>query len=346
MKKILLLLLVCIPLLGYSQTKFRSGVFLHHSTGDNIWGPNGSATSIPIQITGYNTSHGLSGENLVTMDQLWWPTGDNNEWEYWHRIFENKALSTADIRDIISGNKIVVIKSCFPSSGMDSWGHASDSLTPTLKSVYNYKWHWRHIVKAMKKFPDNFFVIWTNAPMTSGQSDANSAALSKLFCTWAKDTLAKGLDPVFGEFPKNVFVFDYFKKLTDNNGYLLNMYAVDPGDSHPNAAATALIAPQFVNEIFNASISYESFYSGVEDNNIDGLSIYPVPALDIFTIKSDNILTDIAVYNMQGIQLINRKVSGNNIEVDMSKFDQGLYMVVVRNNSYKESKKLIMKLGH
>jgi hypothetical protein len=38
---------------------------------------------------------------------------------------------------------------------------------------------------------------------------------------------------------------------------MLPMYAASPGDSHPNAAATQLVAPQFVEEIFDAAIAYE-----------------------------------------------------------------------------------------
>ena len=79
---------------------------------------------------------------------------------------------------------------------------------------------------------------------------------SKQFCKWAKDTLANGLDPVFGAFPNNVYVFDFFSKLTDANGYMLLQYANDPNVTpHPNAAATELVARQLVNEVFDHSIA-------------------------------------------------------------------------------------------
>jgi hypothetical protein len=136
-------------------------------------------------------------------------------------------------------------------------GQPSDTLTYTIKSMYNYKWHWRHIVNAMAQHPENFFVIWTNAPLNVANTNANAALLAKRFCTWAKDTLAQGLDPIMGTFPPNIYVFNYFAKLTDANGYQMPQYAVSSNDNHPNAAATALVAPQFVNEIFDAAIAYE-----------------------------------------------------------------------------------------
>jgi hypothetical protein len=41
MKRIILLAVIILPFLSSAQTLFRSGVFLTHSTGQNIWGPNG-----------------------------------------------------------------------------------------------------------------------------------------------------------------------------------------------------------------------------------------------------------------------------------------------------------------
>jgi hypothetical protein len=235
---------------------FRSGIFLHHSTGGNIWGPNGSSTSVPAEMATYNNSHGYTGSYAVTMNEEWWSPGDN-EWATQHQFFEDPNPMTG-IGYYLPGNKIIVIKSCFPSSSMSGIGQPSDTLNPYSKTIYNYKWHWRHIVQAMASHPGNFFAIWTNAPLEPYSTNASEALLSKQFCVWAKDTLATGLDPVFGAFPPNVYVFDFFRKLTGPNGMMLSSYAVGPGDSHPNATATQLVAPQFVQEIFNASIGYEA----------------------------------------------------------------------------------------
>ncbi|KAF0197374.1 MAG: hypothetical protein FD166_2016 [Bacteroidetes bacterium] len=256
-RRIYLVLLFIVPLVCFSQTLFRSGKFLHHSTGQNIWGPNGSSTSIPLQIQIYNANHGYTGTNAVSMVEQQWPLHPwQNEWERWHRIFDNQDPQ-ANILPVMAANKIVVIKSCFPSSEMTGQGQPSDTLTPTVKSVYNYKWHWRNIVSVMNQHPGNFFVIWTNAPHLAVNTNPTAAMLSKKFTAWAKDTLAQGLDPEMGAFPQNVYVFHYFAKLSDANGYELPQYGISSSDSHPNALATALVDPQFVNEIFDAAIAYE-----------------------------------------------------------------------------------------
>ena len=237
-------------------TIYRNGIFFHHSTGYNIWGPNGSNTSIPGQITAYNTSHNLTGNSAFSITELWWPDNpnDNNEWSRWHRIFAGQDAN-AVISPYYSSHRIIMLKTCFPASEITDEGIPEDTLQPEDKTVFNYKWHWRYIINTMRNHPSNFFIIWTNAPHTQLNTTPSQAQLSDRFCRWAKDTLAAGLDPVFGAFPTNVFVFDYFHKLANANGYLPDTYAVDPYDSHPNAAATELVAPLLVTESFNAYLA-------------------------------------------------------------------------------------------
>jgi hypothetical protein len=254
----MLVIIVLLWSTGNGRVKFRSGIFLHHSTGACIWGPNGSSRSVPNEISRYNKTHGFKRTNVVTLDEQWWPLNDNddNEWYRWHRIFSNMDTVNADIRPILAANKIVMIKSCFPSSDIEGVAVPSDTLTWTSKTMVNYKWHWRKIVEVMKQHPSNFFVIWTNAPLVVSADDR--ARFADEFCRWAKDTLAAGLDAGFGPFPKNVYVFDFFHKLAGAYGKLPLTFAVDGTDSHPNADATALVAPALVQEVFDAALNYEN----------------------------------------------------------------------------------------
>ena len=55
------IILIVIILLGmssvlFSQNHYRSAIFLHRSVGGNIYGPNGSNTSVPEEIDIYNTA--------------------------------------------------------------------------------------------------------------------------------------------------------------------------------------------------------------------------------------------------------------------------------------------------
>ncbi len=257
--KVIITFIFCFTfvLLGQNLNK-RIGVFLAHSTGTNIWGPNSSNTSVPLEIVKYNNSHNFTGINEFTIVKEDWPTDPwSNEWVRWHHIFDGEDTA-ADIQPYIDNYGIIIIKSCFPSSGIGFWGSPEDTLEPDRKTIFNYKWHWRSFIKKMESYPDKFFVVWTNAPLTAKSTDDNEAYLSDQFCTWAKDTLAMGLDPVYGMFPKNVYVFDFFHKLAGKDGKLPLEYALDTSDSHPNSSATELVAPQLVQEIFDAAIQHES----------------------------------------------------------------------------------------
>jgi len=244
---------------------FRSGVFLHHSTGYNYWA-TGTTNTVPSEIAKYNAVHGYTGGDAVTLNRQGFPTAGDNEWSTWHRLFDSPGGYGGDnVFPIIAANKIVMIKSCFPSSDMSGEGSAADTLTPTVKSAYNYKWHWRNIIRAMSEYGDNFFVIWTNNPQAKGATNYAAAQRSHRFSSWAKDTLAAGLDPVFGPFPGNVYVFDIFHKVANDSGFIpYPQYAMSYSDAHPNTAAADLVAPMIVQEVFDAAIAYEGgglFYS-------------------------------------------------------------------------------------
>jgi hypothetical protein len=328
--------------ISIAQTYFRSGIFLHHSTGNYIWGPNPdgkSTTTIPLQMSLYNSSHSYSGSNSITLNEEWWSPSDN-EWSTQHQFFEGNTAYT-NIKDYLSNHKIIVIKSCFPASSIEAWGVSSDTLNPSYKSVYNYKWHWRHIVKVMASHPDHFFALWTNAPLEPSSTNSAAAEKSLSFCKWAKDTLAKGLDATFGKFPANVYVFNFFSKLTDANGMMLTQYRTSAGDSHPNGAATDLVAPQFVKEIFDAAIVYESTYTDIPNCNESSstIRIKPNPATDKVEIAGQCDET-IEIINTQGETVQFAPLSDTHT-VDITHLAKGIYFLRIKTGKNYILKKLI-----
>jgi hypothetical protein len=355
MKRIIIL--VSISILGissvFSQDYFRSGIFLHHSTGGNIWGPNPDGTStktIPNEMQRYNLEHNYTGDKTVSMDEEWWSPGDN-EWSTQHEFFEGNTTYT-DINYYLANYRILVVKSCFPSSAIQNWGQPSDTTDPTYKTVCNYKWHWRHIVKVMKEYPQNFFAIWTNAPLEINSTNASEAALSKKFCSWAKDTLAAGLDPDFGAFPPNVYVFDYFGKMSDENGYELPQFVTGSGDSHPNGAGTDFAAPRFVDEIFNAAIAYESLHNSIYPNTIQPMvTCFPNPfhSLVNFIVRPERSgQLIITIFNSIGKEISRiEKSIDRGIEIiqgfDLSHFPAGIYCYEVSDGIITCSGKMIRK---
>ena len=329
-----------------AQRTFRKAMFLHHSTGGRILGPNGSNTSVPVELTKYNATKSFTGSQMITLDEEWFKPEDN-EWSTMRNFVE--ATSGYKISDYFKNHNVIIIKSCYPSSLIDIVGGSADTNNPTLKSIYNYKWHWRAMVRYMQKHPEIFFVIWTNAPLEPASTNTTQAANAKAFCDWAKNTLAKGLDPELGAFPKNVFVFDFFSKLTDTKGMMKVEYRSKSTDSHPNAAATALVAPQFVAEIFDAALAYERIVTSIDNPTVEQLKIYPVPANDHLTIEVENtsLPSTIALTNLVGQKLYSKTINSASdnakITIDVSNYPAGFYLVNLESGGKPEVHKILIQ---
>ncbi len=359
--KMILLCILCFSFILWGQNpNLRKGVFLAHSTGTNIWGPNGSNTSVPQEIAKYNNSHNFSGEDEFNIIKEDWPTDPwTNEWVRWHQIF-NGQDSTADIQPYLNNYGLIIIKSCFPSSGMGSWGSPSDTLESDRKSVYNYKWHWRSFIRKMESHKEIFFVVWTNAPLAARSTDDNEAFLSDQFSRWAKDTLAAGLDLEYGVFPKNVYVFDFFHKLVGPDGKLPIIYSSDSVDSHPNSAATELVAPQFAKEILDAKLQYEILLqvdlidspSAISDKNLS-YSLkqnYPNPfnpsTIIEYSIPEDTFVK-LSIYDLLGnkIKIIEnsfKTIGQYKIHLTVKDLSSGIYFYRLETKNFQNSKKFIL----
>jgi hypothetical protein len=212
-------------------------------------------TTIPLEIAAYNSSHGYSGSNAVSMGESHFPADDangsaNNNWSVWNTLFGGGSFngSTMDY-----STPVIIIKTCY----LQQQAMTSSADIGTLQGYI------RNIVKVMASHPNNFFVIWNNYPAgTDGLS--SRAVWSAQFSVWMKDVLATGNDS-YGAFPRNVYVFDVFRKLADGTtGYCPPDYAGDGGygGDHPSLSAIAIVDPQFVKETFDAAIAYEGAASG------------------------------------------------------------------------------------
>ena len=251
----LILLLTQIPNLAPAQ-QFRKAIFPHRSVGLFLWdrhivdANSTPPTTIPNEIAKYNSAHGYSGSNAVTMDKLE-PQGPApmNNWEDWDAVFAGNEW-TSEFQSILADYSIIVVKTGYPATQQMSYGFPW--------TLSNYQAEWRRIIGHMRDRPDKFFVITTNYPAaTDGHSERDQQ--SNLFCQWAKNTLATGNDS-FGPFPPNVYVLDWFHMIASSvDGYCDPSYgSVDIGEGdHPSNSACGIIDPQFVQQIFDAAIAYE-----------------------------------------------------------------------------------------
>jgi len=247
----------------YSQTKYRKALLLNQSVGGQIFdntNVNCGASSVTAKtsVVAYNRAHGLSGSDSVSMNKQYYPSIGNNSYNTWHKIFDRQLTTDwNNLQSYRSNYSVIIIKACFAYEG----GHTSEGSEDDIpyrdsrRTTWLSKWHVRSIVDSMKKMPSTFWVIWTQIPIAQNEN-TTAAQRDKRIAKWMKDTLAKGLDPVYGNnFPSNVYIFDAHSIMSDENGKAL--YGCSNLDAHPTPTGIATVAVPFVNEVFNAAIAYE-----------------------------------------------------------------------------------------
>jgi hypothetical protein len=260
LKLVLLVLLVTqTPGLAPAQ-QFRKALFLHRSVGDCLWDRSKEScfappTTIPDEIATYNSNHGYTGSNAVSMDHILNEPAPANNWYDWDAIFGGSHPESSTLYNVwLKSYPIFIVKTGYPAG---QFMNEADSLPA-------YQNQWRRIIRHMADHPENFFVITTNYPAATDKQGLYRSAQSSQFSDWGKTTLSEGNDS-FGPFPPNVYVLDWFHMIArDGDGYCDPIYgsAGDncpyPGGDHPSNLAVAVIDPQFVQQIFDAAIAYEN----------------------------------------------------------------------------------------
>lgn len=271
MKLLLTILFTAVTL--QAQPYFRDVVFLGHSSGARLYDyetymdvDSGDITSIPLETVARNDVEGFTGSDTLKVTYRWIPLSIGTDWYNWLEAWRLTISDGTNIYAIIDTFEVIALKGGIQACTMSGWGDYADTSGAgvTNKTVLNYKWIWREMVKLMEARPTKFFVLCTMSAGGDANINATQANLSHAFSTWAKDTLAAGLDPVIGSFPTNIYVFDYFHHLDDAEHYLQDGYESGGTDDHPNATACNIIAPLFVDEVFDASLAYEASLSGSE----------------------------------------------------------------------------------
>lgn len=77
------------------------------------------------------------------------------------------------------------------------------------------------------------------------------------------------------------------------------------------------------------------------ENEYDSPRLYPNPTKDYVTISSNNNIENVKIYSITGSLLHEENTKGNNIELDMSVFEQGIYLIQVITENETKTYKLV-----
>lgn len=245
-----------------SMTTGTRILFLHHSTGQNIW--NGG---VPEWFTQYNQKNGTDYHITDLIFPKSFPYGWNNfPYDYWN-IWVNHAGESAyvapapglknglkTIKQLVTGEDrgeptlellardydVIVMKHCFPGAAITSDTGAADISSP-VKSLENYRLQYAAIKDKMREFPQTTFIVWTSAALVEEATTLTEAERTREFVRWVTTEWDEPGD--------NIFLWDFYTIETEGGLYLKQEFAAGAGDSHPNAEFSRRAAPMFAQRI-------------------------------------------------------------------------------------------------
>jgi len=262
MKNLLLILsVVILTACSENTTTMKKAIFLHHSTGYNVW--TGKTNRYLNKLTGkgdvqkfvarynkkYNTSYQISDQFYPKKEPYGW---NNYPFDYYNIWVKNAGaepyMEEATLEILTKEYDLIVFKHCFPVSRIlpDSGVPEIDS---DIKSLENYKLQYEALKEKMHQFPGNRFIVWTPAVNTSKLMSEDEAIRTREFRDWIiNDWNEKG---------DNIFVWDFYSYETEGGLYLSDKNAVSPDNSHPNIEFAGRVAPlfgQFVIDVFESKV--------------------------------------------------------------------------------------------
>ncbi len=231
-----------------NMSKENKAIFLHHSTGFNIWKGNVSKVSWKLFKEG-DTQKAVKKLNKkyktnFTLDELWYPkNSDNNPIDYYNIwIKENGQSGELSLESFTENYGLIIFKHCFPISNIEE-NDSVANIESTKHTLDNYKLQYEALKKKMHEFPETKFLIWTGATNVQGVTTEESAQRMREFSDWVRNE--------WNEKDDNIFLWDFYELETEGSLYLKDEFAYSVSDSHPNKNFAAKTSEYFVNRIFD-----------------------------------------------------------------------------------------------
>lgn len=252
-------------------------IFIHHSCGGHLLAERGESQEKYIGSRIYDKHPNGGGlrnalrENNYIVHEASYKSmiGEDTDICHWNRKFSNhmnKILTCKGQDDFFKDgtvNRVVVFKSCFPNSWIESEGEGPGNPDACERTVVNYKASFLALLSSFKTRPETLFVVFTSPPLAKPNNGIKTKALTAVkrffgspdpldetgrrirdFNNWLKDPDNGWLKDYN---LKNVVVFDYFDILT---GYGVSDWSAYPTrngkDSHPSSEGNESAAREFI----------------------------------------------------------------------------------------------------
>jgi hypothetical protein len=215
-------------------------IFLHHSTGRNIW-----EGGVPEWFSNYNsekgTNYSIIEQNFPKREEYGWNNYPYDYWNIWVNNAGDKAYKNEPTLEMITRNfDVIVFKHCFPVSNIEP-DTGDPDVSSDKKTVENYKLQYEAFKEKMKEFSETKFIVWTGAALVRENTDEESAKRAREFFDWVRND--------WDEEGDNIFLWDFYELQTEGGLYLKDEYARNPTNSHPNEEFSGRVAPLFSRRI-------------------------------------------------------------------------------------------------
>ena len=230
-------------------------LFLHHSTGLNIWVGNTNKYLYKLNQKGdvqkyfenynkkNNTDYRIVEQLFPKNEPYGWNNYPYDYYNIWVKNSGDKELLGEPTLEILTKKyDVIIFKHCFPVSRI-----LEDTGNPNIdsdeKRIENYKVQYTALKKKMHEFPDTKFIIWTPAVCTKNDMTNDQAERTKQFHDWMINEWKEELD--------NIFIWDFYKYETEGDLFLSDKNAVSSNNSHPGKEFSGMVAPLFSEYVIN-----------------------------------------------------------------------------------------------
>jgi len=231
------------------KKEMKKVVFLHHSTGYNIW--VGATNRYAFKLTkkgdvlkffsDYNrknkTNYVISEQYFPKQSPYGWKNYPYDYYNIWVKNSgANPYMEEPTLEILTKEYDVIIFKHCFPVSRI-----LEDTGNPNIdsdeKRLENYKLQYNALKQKMHEFPNNKFIVWTPAVNTKNQMTEDEAKRTAEFYKW--------MTREWDEQGDNIFIWDFYQYETGGGLYMSDENASQPDDSHPNKEFSARVAPLF-----------------------------------------------------------------------------------------------------
>jgi hypothetical protein len=224
-------------------------LFLHHSTGGNVWYGGSVASWFSSYNSAHSTSYNVTERAYPDTPYPW----ANYPYDYWN-LWINGACNSSNpniecMNTMAAAYDIIVFKHCFPGASVVA-ADGNPNVASSTQTLANYQLQYRALRSMMDSYPNTKFIVWTLTPLHRLATNASDAARAKQFVDWVKNTwlTENGSHP-------NIFVFDFWGQVAGSDNFLRYEYegSHTDSDSHPNDTANAAVGPVFAQFIVDTA---------------------------------------------------------------------------------------------